>query len=113
MYPDSYLAADDVLFKSLDSSLLSIDVDGEFENCISSGKVTHLSNLGSQKKMVEKIMMNNVPIAYWVTDTDWSGFVVKDIILDLVTGDLKAFNRFTSKPIDATPYIDQIRQCYE
>lgn len=65
---------------------------------------------GSQRRLIDTITLKGTLIGVWVTDTDWSGFVVKDIILDTVTGNVNAWNRVSHDPIDSTEYFNEVNE---
>ena len=60
-------------------------------------------------KLMKTFKAGDDIIAYWITNTDWSGFVAHDIDFDVVTGDIKAFSRFSGKEIDNTFYAKHFK----
>ena len=57
-----------------------------------------------QTKLITSLETQGETTAYWVTRSDWSGFIIHDIVLDLVSGEISAWNRFSRNAVDASQY---------
>ncbi|CAI2378902.1 unnamed protein product [Moneuplotes crassus] len=66
---------------------------------------------GHQMKLMKTFKAGNSTVAYWITNTDWSGFVAHDIEFNVITGEIITKDRFSGNRI-RQDYAEHFKSCF-